>query len=983
MKDCIERQMAADARVPVSTYRLQLHAGFPFADAEAVLPYLRQLGIGDCYASPIFEARPGSLHGYDVTRHDRLNPELGGEEGFARLTARLRELGMGLLLDIVPNHMGVGNDSVWWQDVLENGRASEYASYFDIDWNPLNPDMKDKLLLPILGCQYGEELEAGRIQVVLMDGQLQVRYFDHLMPIAPRTLPVIFPDAQLDDWGVPQFFREVLRETAHIPPHETTDGALAAQRRQQLEELRPRLRAALESTEMQPVLERALGSINGVPGDARSFDRLHQLLEQQPYRLAYWRVSTEEINYRRFFDINDLVGLRMENPEVFAATHCLIRRMLARGEVTGLRIDHCDGLFNPRQYLIRLQLLYVASQCGGESPQGPTAENGIELEIRDSLRRYDWTAVQGPLYAVVEKILEPQERLPQEWPVRGTSGYDFVYSGNQIFIQKRNEQRFTEFYRNLTGAPAEPETIEYQSKLNVMRNALSSEVYVLTNLLSRLASANRRARDFTDDLLELAIRETIACFPVYRTYIDDRGQYTERDRAFIRQAIGRAKRRNRETDASVFDFLENTLLLHGRVGSEIDANELYFALKFQQLSGPVMAKGVEDTSFYVYSRFLSSNDVGSSMEAFGIEPEAFHAANGTRLREGPDAMLATSTHDTKRSEDVRNRLNVLSEMTYAWPSIVRRWVRMNARHKRTLTDGRVAPDANEEYFLYQTLVGAWPWEMETDAQREEFIQRIEEYMTKALNEAKVNLSWTNPNPEYVEAVHSFVRSILMPDERGKRPRFPEVLGEILPALKLFGAVNSLAQVVLKVASPGIPDFYQGTEMWDLSLVDPDNRRPVDYEVRRRALEELQKQAREEGELEVCRAVLRNLSDGRVKLWTTHCALALRTRRAEVFRRGDYVPVAVTKEHAEHLIGFTRGREVLAVVPRFAWSLMEGKARLPLGDVWGNGEIVAPAMANAELRNVFTGEMVRVNAEGAILLRELFAEFPVALLERQG
>ncbi len=982
MKDCIERTPRMEARAPLSTYRVQLHAGFSFADAEAVLPYLKRLGIGDCYASPVFEARPGSMHGYDVTRHDRLNPELGGEKGFARLAGRLRELGMGLLLDIVPNHMGVGNDSQWWLDVLENGRASEYASYFDIDWNPLNPDMKDKLLLPILGSQYGDELEAKRIQVVVADGKPMVQYFDHLIPIAVRSTPLIFRDEELDELGVPQFFREILRDTAHIPPHETTDATLVAQRQRQLAELRPRLRDALRSEEMQPVLQRALERINGVEGDARSFDRLHELLEQQPWRLAFWRVSSEEINYRRFFDINDLVGLRMENAEVFAATHGLIRRMLARGEVTGLRIDHCDGMFNPRQYLIRLQLLYVAAHCCGETTQGPTAPNGIEVEVRDSMRGCDWAAAQGPLYVVVEKILEPRETLPREWPVRGTSGYDFVYLGNQVFIRRENGRRFTEFYAKLTGETQDPETIIYESKLNVMRNALSSETYVLTNLLSRLASANRKARDFTDDLLEAAIRETIACFPVYRTYIDDRGQYTERDRAFIRQAIGRAKQRNRETDESVFDFLENTLLLHGRGGKDIDEKELYFALKFQQLTGPVMAKGVEDTAFYVYNRFLSSNDVGSSIEAFGITAEEFHEGNRRRLQTAPDAMLATSTHDTKRSEDVRNRLNVLSEMRYMWPSYVRQWRRLNARHKRTLEDGRLAPSANEEYFLYQTLAGAWPWRMESEHDREEFLERMQQYMTKALSEAKVNLSWTNPNPAYVDAVHAFMRNILMRDGRGREPRFVETMGEILPALKLFGAVNSLAQVALKVASPGVPDFYQGTEMWDLSLVDPDNRRPVDYEVRRRALEAMQEQATSVGELAVCRDVLDRLSDGRTKLWTVHRALQLRKRMADTFRRGDYVPVEVTNGYAEHVIGFSRGGRVLAVAPRFAYTLMDGKARLPLNGAWGRGELIAPEMAGAAMENVFTGEWVRVDAEGRLPLKAVFAEFPVALFARE-
>jgi (1->4)-alpha-D-glucan 1-alpha-D-glucosylmutase len=394
LHDCVEQMLHAEARAPRSTYRLQLHAGFKFGDAEAVLPYLRRLGISDCYVSPLFEARPGSMHGYDVTRHDRINPELGGEQGFAGFSGALREADMGLLLDIVPNHMSVGNDSVWWQDVLENGRTSEYAEFFDIDWDPLKDDMRGKLLLPILGDQYGNELENGRIQIAIENGVGKVKYYDHTMPMAPRSLPLIFPEEQMEE--LPENLREMLRDlTHHIPPNDTADSGLASQRREQLEEIQPRIRRALSKPENQEAIAEALKKVNGTVGDPHSFDRLHAVLEEQPYRLAFWRVSAEEINYRRFFDINDLVGLRMENPVVFAATHGLVRRMLAEKQVTGLRVDHCDGMFNPRQYLIRLQMLYIASQCGGAKARGPVAPNGIEREIRESLRGYNWSGCVG------------------------------------------------------------------------------------------------------------------------------------------------------------------------------------------------------------------------------------------------------------------------------------------------------------------------------------------------------------------------------------------------------------------------------------------------------------------------------------------------------------------------------------------------------------------------------------------------------------
>ncbi len=988
IKECVDRMLRSDARTPLSTYRLQMHAGFGFAAAEAILPYLKKLGIGDVYTSPVFEARPGSTHGYDVARHDRFNPELGGDEGFERFTRSLKEQGMGYLMDIVPNHMGVGNDSVWWQDVLENGRASEYADFFDIDWTPLKPDMQGKLLLPILGKQYGEDLESKQIQVEIDDGQPRVRYYDHLMPLAPRSLPLLFPEAEREAMGLPHSFQNLLRDLSHIPPHDTADANLATQRRAQLAELKPRLIASLRDPALKPALDKALREVNGVAGEPHSFDRLHEVLEAQPYRLALWKVSSEEINYRRFFDVNDLVGLRMENPAVFAATHSMIRKILATKQVTGLRIDHSDGMFNPRQYLIRLQLLYVASQCGGPVAKGSLAPNGVEADIREAVRGYDWSAVQGPLYVVVEKILEPREALPREWPVRGTSGYDFVHFANQVFIQQDNLKRFDSLYSSIIHRTSDPDEIIYRSKLQVMQNALSSETYVLTNLLSQLAASDRRARDFTDNVLETAIRETIACFPVYRTYIDDRGQYTQRDKAYIHHAIARAKYRTPDIDASAFDFLENILLLHGREGgesegAEIDPRELYFALKFQQLTGPVMAKGVEDTAFYVYNRFISSNEVGSSMKSFGISVETFHASNEERLLHSPDAMLATSTHDTKRSEDVRNRLNVLSELENRWPSLIRRWHRTNAKARQTLEDGRVAPDANEEYLIYQTIAGAWPWVMESQEDRKAFADRLKEYMSKALSEAKINLSWVSPNEKYVAAVHAFLESMLTPTGRAKETKFVESLNEILPQLRMFGAVNSLAQVVLKVASPGVPDFYQGTEMWDLSLVDPDNRRPVDYPVRANVLDALQETAAQQGAAALCADLLRDMSDGRVKLWTVHRALITRRDFAEVFRRGEYLPVTVEGAIAQHVISFVRrhhGQSVLVAVPRFACTLMGKQAKLPLGDAWGSESLPLPDSTGRNFVNVFTDEPITLTSEGRLPLKEIFRIFPVAILK---
>jgi (1->4)-alpha-D-glucan 1-alpha-D-glucosylmutase len=988
MNDCVKNLLDADVRIPVSTYRVQMHKGFNFKDAQRIVPYLKKLGIGDFYASPIFEARPGSMHGYDVTRQDRLNPELGGEAAFAPFSAALKHANLGLLLDIVPNHMGVGNDTKWWQDVLENGHASEYADFFDIDWDPLKPELKNKLLLPILGGQYGDELEAKHIQVVIENGKPFVEVFDHRMPVAPRTIPMIFYRGALGnipartdlDYEIPEGLYEVLRALAHIPPHESTDPSLRAQRTDRLTELLPRLYAMLASASLKPVIAKALARLNGVESNMASFDQLHELLEAQPYRLALWRTSGEEINYRRFFDVNDLVGLRMENGRVFAATHCLIRHLLAEKSVTGLRIDHCDGLYNPEQYLIDLQRLYIASQCEGPEIDGKTDDFGIECTVIDGLRGYDWEKTRGPLYVTVEKILEPGEYMPTKWPVHGTSGYDFVYFGNSIFIQHENEQKFNAIYAravDYASQLADPADIVYRSKLQVMQNSLASEVHVLTNMLSKIASADRHARDFTDAILETVIRETIACFPVYRTYIDEAGKYTSRDSNFILNAIRSAKRRNSDVDASAFDFLRDRLFLKKREGgSALDPAQLRFALKFQQLTGPVMAKGVEDTTFYVYNRFISANEVGGSAESFGISLDALHKSNQERLKLSPDTMLTTSTHDTKRSEDVRNRLNVLSEMPDVWGKHVEHWQEINREHKRQLEDGRFAPDSNEEYLLYQTIVGAWPWE-DTPTEMEEFLKRLQAYATKALSEAKVNLSWLNPDQAYVQAVHAFLADILKTDSA-----FVLSVKELLPQLRLFGAVNSVAQLVLKTTAPGVPDFYQGTDLWDLSLVDPDNRRPVDYEKRQQYLDEMHSTATDKGALEVAKTITEDLSDGRIKLWTMHRALQLRQQQHRLFRQGSYKSIVLEDENHENLISFMRSngeRSLVALMPRFAYTLMKGQPALPLGNAWGESRLHLPDLKGKTLRNVFTDERISVEDDGVIRLSEALAHYPVAIL----
>jgi (1->4)-alpha-D-glucan 1-alpha-D-glucosylmutase len=680
--------------------------------------------------------------------------------------------------------------------------------------------------------------------------------------------------------------------------------------------------------------------------------------------------------------VNDLVGLRMENPHVFAETHRLLRRMIAERLITGVRIDHCDGMLNPRQYLIRLQLLYTAARINGPEPAPPLADNGIALDIQRVFTENDWMYRKHPLYAVVEKILEPGEELPEEWPVDGTSGYDFTNLVNGIFIDRNNERAFDRIYLRFAGQSEDVDTLIYQSKKLIMHTALASEVNVLTHLLGEICSDDRRARDFTLKTLRDSIRETIACFPVYRTYIDERGEYTQRDREYIERAIRRAKRLNPGMSERVFDFLRDILLLKGgRIDEMLYRRKLYFALKFQQLTGPVMAKGLEDTVCYVYNRFISVNEVGGSPKHFGLDVSEFHRTNARRAERWPTSMLATSTHDTKRSEDVRARLNVLSEMPKLWSAFVMRARRMNRGKKIAISDGRLVPDANEEYLLYQTLVGMWPWNL-ARKERSEVIQRVQDYMTKAVHEAKVNLSWVNQCPEYVEALRNFIAAILGAKTRANS--FVELLENFLKAVGYFGAMNSLAQTTLKLTAPGNPDIYQGTELWDFSLVDPDNRRPVDYALRRRLLIDLKERSRDLPAL--CSDLLANYHDGRLKMWVTMRGLQLRNSNPELFHRGSYVPLE-SANSSRHVCAFARSQTgitaqhsetVIVAVPRFSYTLAGGKPIPPMGDIWKNEAIRLPEGSLREFENIFTGERVSA-ADNTLLCRELFRSFPVAVL----
>jgi (1->4)-alpha-D-glucan 1-alpha-D-glucosylmutase len=950
-------------RIPTATYRIQFNQGFTFRDATELVPYLAELGVSDLYASPYLRARPGSVHGYDIVDHGHLNPEIGSEQEHARMSAALREHGLGHVLDIVPNHMGIamgaqGKRNRWWMSVLENGPSSPYARHFDIDWNPRNPELRGKVLLPVLGDQYGRVLEDGELRLVYETGRFHVRYYETVFPANPGSTAAVL-DLAVEKLSLPSGdehrmeLESIAAALRRLPPRRARDPLSRGERDRERIVARRRLRDLVYgSDEVRAALDAAVAEYNGEPGQPHTFDRLDALLGDQAYRLAYWRVAAEEINYRRFFDVNDLAGVRVERPQVFEATHRLILRLVREGKVTGLRIDHPDGLFDPRDYLVTLQRMTM----------------GLE-------RTQDF-------YVLVEKILTGDEPLPKEWPVAGTVGYEFLNRVNGLFVEGRNEAKMDAVYRAFTGFGGRYEDLVYEKKGLILRSSLVSELTVLTTLLDRISERNRCSRDFTWGSLRDALREVIACFPVYRTYIEAvPGVVTGRDRGWVNQAVERAKERNRTTTAAIFDFVRGTLLLAwpDSLDERARVQHARFVMKFQQLTGPVMAKGVEDTTFYVYNRLVSLNEVGGEPDRFGIHPDEFHAFNLERAERWPHALSTSSTHDTKRSEDVRARIDVLSEIPELWSERVNAWHGFNAARLRS--DGpRPVPDANDEYLLYQSLVGAWPLGALDGAARGDFTARLQAYMEKATREAKTHTSWINPNPDYDEGLAAFVAAIL---EEGS-----PFLDDFLPfqqAVARLGMVNALAQTLVKLTAPGVPDVYQGQELWDLSLVDPDNRRPVDYALRRRLLESLRARREEVDGATLARELVGGWEDGRIKMHVVQRALLLRAALPGVFGGGAYLPLAAEGARAEHVVAFARtaadGGAAITLVPRLVAGLTRDRGfALPEARDWRGTQVALPDELAGRWRNVLTGEELRPGRHG-LAAERVFASFPVALLER--
>ena len=897
----------APRSLPESTYRLQFHAGFTFRDALEILPYLADLGITHCYASSYLKARPGSTHGYDIIDHGSLNPEIGSAADYKQFVAALHEHGMGQILDTVPNHMGVGtNDNPWWNDVLENGPASRYASYFDIAWrSSLRPELRDKVLLPVLADLYGDVLEAGQLTLAFDNGAFVVLYADRRFPVDPRTYGRILGHG-LDELerglGAEDLvfleLQSILTAVRNLAGDADAAAEKMAEHQREKEVIKRRLGSlAVQNQAIRDFIDRNVALFTGSPGDPHSFELMDDLLEHQCYRLSYWRVGSDEINYRRFFDVNDLAALAIEREAVFEATHALVLRWTAEGKVDGLRIDHPDGLYDPAQYLQRLQEHYklaCARQAYDAAPELQVVDwKDVEVALRAFVAEEHGHAgqrrIDRPLYVVVEKILGAREPLVETWPVHGTSGYDFLNQVGGLFVNRDNESALTRIYHDFAQETAPFAEVVYRKKLLIMQVSLSSELHMLTHQLDRLAQKLRHARDFTFNTLREALGEVIACFRVYRSYIDDAGA-SATDKREVEAALRRARMRNPLISGRVFRFIREMLLweLGGSVGEDERVDRRRFAGKFQQVTAPVMAKGVEDTAFYVYNRLTSLNEVGGDPGQVGIRPEALHAYNQERQAKWPFALSPLSTHDTKRGEDVRARINVLSEVPDEWRACVERWHRMNDRHRQQVDDVEV-PDANEEYFLYQTLVGAWPLETGSQEEHGRFVERVQAYMEKALHEAKVHSSWINPIPEYDKAVQEFVRLIL--DEQASGP-FLADFSTFARRLTQYGFLNSLSQTLLKLASPGVPDTYQGSELWDLSLVDPDNRRPVDYARPRELLRGLQSAlAAANGDMrELCRELVAARVDGRIKLYVHHQTLRCRREHPGLFSAGEYLPL---------------------------------------------------------------------------------------------
>ncbi|KAA0573749.1 malto-oligosyltrehalose synthase [Azospirillum sp. B21] len=923
---------AAGKPIPRATYRVQLNGEFGFDRTTAIADYIARLGVSHLYASPYMKARPGSTHGYDIVNHNELNPEVGDQNDFRDLVEALKRNNLGQILDFVPNHMGVGgSDNEWWLNVLEWGPDSPYAGYFDIEWESDYRYLQGKVLVPFLGDQYGAVLVSGGLELRFDSetGSFAVWAYDsHKLPVRPQDYGTILGTDHPDLERIGDAFAHL----AYARPHQIARAGVQKAELATLVATRP---------DVADAINQRLSVFRGYQGEIDSWVHLHELIGCQNWRVAYFKVAADDINYRRFFNINELAGLRMDEPELFDVAHRMVLKMVEDGTLDGIRIDHIDGLIDPKGYCERL----VA-------------------------------ASSKPFYLVVEKILARHERLREDWPIDGTTGYEYANLMGGLFVDPKAEEAFTRLYADFIGRRDDFEEVVRQCKIRIMESEMASELNVLSRKAARIARSNPATADFTANILHQALKETIARFPVYRTYVDG-GVPSDLDRRDIDWAISQARRAEQGPDGSVYDFLQRLLttdLVAAPKSGYSHRQVTRFAMRFQQYSGPVMAKGLEDTAFYRYNRLAALNEVGGHPDHFGVSVSAFHRANQDRARNWPGNMLASTTHDTKRGEDTRARLYALSEMPEEWERQVQTWSRL-LRARRGDVEGTAPPDRNDEYLFYQLLLGAWPAEL-TGASVEQieqsamtaFAERIVGAMTKSMREAKVHSTWAAPNEAYEGAVVSFIHDAL---DVTRRNAFLEAFLPFQATLARIGMVNGLSQTLLKLTSPGVPDIYQGCELWNLSLVDPDNRLPVDYDARRRLLEEVEDVV----ERGAVAGLLERWTDGAVKLAVTRQALAVRAEKPEVFSAGEYLPLEATGDRADHVVAYARRAgddTVVVAVPRLVGQLGESPD-------WGNTAIPLPR--GTRWRNRLTG--AEVEGGDAVSVATLFGDLPVALLSREG
>jgi (1->4)-alpha-D-glucan 1-alpha-D-glucosylmutase len=948
-----------------STYRLQLHKDFGFRDATKLIGYFSDLGISHIYASPVLSSRSGSTHGYDATDPTRLNPELGTEADFYALHAELQRHNMGMILDIVPNHMSASSENAWWMDTLENGPESAYAAYFDIDWNPGSRTLDGKVLLPVLGKRFGEVLESGELKLVLREGRFLVQYFDSLFPLAPLTYRKVLKhridqlEKQLGtDSQEFQEYAGIVAGLSALPENSGSSIDVAGRQRLQFAGLTERLRRLVAANAgIQKFLDQTLREFEGKPGQPASFSLMERLLGDQHYLLAYWQNVNEQINYRRFFTINDLVGVRIQDPLVFDATHALIRRLVEQGVATGLRIDHIDGLRDPWLYLTRL------NETVGRLP---TADGAGE---------------SGHVPVFVEKILARSENLPADWPVAGTTGYDFMNALNTFFVDPQGAKKVDEIYWRFLGTELRYEDILYQKKKLVMSSLLAVEMRALGQQLGLLAANDRYARDVSRSQLAAALIETTAQLSVYRTYIRNL-EISPQDSERISNALRLAQSKKPDLDPAGFEFVRDVLLLHNppHVLSEQREARLVFVMRWQQFTGPIMAKAFEDTFLYIYNPLISLNDVGGDPRPSAAVDVDFSRFLTDRSKDWPHTLNATTTHDTKRSEDARARISVLSEIPDEWQAGLKRWSKWNAVHHRNI-DGQPVPDRNEEIFLYQTMLGAWPLPSEGSS---DVVGRLQEYAIKATREAMVHTRWTLPNVPHEQALQNFIARSLKP---GKSNSFLKDFSAFNERIAWFGMINGLSQTLLKIFSPGIPDFFQGSELWDQRMVDPDNRRPVDYQQREKLLARLKNIS--DDSPDGLTSILGDGRDGSVKLQLIWKSLNFRKTAQKLFAQGDFTPLPATGKRKEHVGAFARrfkNERAIAVVPRFLARASyhhnaEGTSA-EASKFWGTTRIRLDSTAVKSWKNVLTGETVAVtkaNGRSELDVAQLFAKFPVALL----